>query len=173
MDSSPLIGLSSVEAISDSHKCDRFRCGNQELDNWLRQYALTNEGVLSRTFVVHEALEVKGYYSLCTSSIAKTDAPPAALRHKLPRYPLPCMLLAKLARDEQYRSAGLGSTLLRDAILRVLKVAEDVGIFALLVDAIDERAALFYEGFGFLRFPGNANRLLIAVQDLRENARRP
>jgi GNAT superfamily N-acetyltransferase len=163
-------GLSEVEPISSGHDCAEFTSGNDEMDRWLKRFALKNAQMgSSRTFVVHSLQAVKGYYALSSAQVLREEAP-ATLAAGLPRYPIPAVLLARLANDISCRGQGVGKVLLRDAMLRVLRVSEDVGICALIVDAIDQNAISFYEHHGLVRFPENPARLAISIKDIRASA---
>ena len=65
--------------------------------------------------------------------------------------------------DRRYQKQGYGDTLIADAFKRTKQLAEQVGIFGMVVDAKDERAAGFYEGFGFRRLAGTENRLVLPL----------
>jgi GNAT superfamily N-acetyltransferase len=63
--------------------------------------------------------------------------------------PVPVMVLARLALDARAQGIKLGAALLQDAVARVQSVAENAGVRALLVHALNERARQFYEHYGF------------------------
>ncbi len=94
--------------------------------------------------------------------MGRFDDLPPDLRRRLPRYEaIPAALIGRLARDERVRGQGVGELLLADAIVRILSAAQSVAVFAIVVDAKDERAATFYEGYGFERFPTRPLRLFL------------
>ncbi len=62
--------------------------------------------------------------------------------------PVPVMVLARLAVDNQAQGIKLGGSLLQDAVNRAVNVAQNTGVRALLVHALHERAKLFYEHYG-------------------------
>ena len=82
--------------------------------------------------------------------------------------PVPVMVLGRLAIDRQYQGQGLGRILLRDALLRTLRAAEIAGIRAVLVHAIDEPAAHFYDAAGFVRSPVRESLLMITLAQVRK-----
>jgi ribosomal protein S18 acetylase RimI-like enzyme len=84
------------------------------------------------------------------------------IAHKLPRYDtIPASLIGRLARDQRTRGQGLGELLLVDAIRRIFGAGRSIAVFAIVVDAKDERAVDFYKGFGFLPFPLRPRRLFL------------
>jgi GNAT superfamily N-acetyltransferase len=106
---------------------------------------------------------VVGYYGLSSAQIELTELP-ADIARRLPRYPsLPATLLGRLAVDLTVRGQGLGSYLLIDAFRRVVRVPTDVASWAMLVDAIDDEAARFYEHYGFTRFLDRPSRLFLPM----------
>ncbi len=144
--------ITSPTLLSPVHDVSRFDCGNAALDEWLRTHALRNQGSgASRTYVVEEESRVVGYFALANGGVAAAEAP-GKLRRNMPD-PIPVMILARLAIDRSWQGRGLGLDLLRDAVLRTQQAAMIARIRALLVHAIDEGAAQFYERAGFLRSP--------------------
>ena len=82
------------------------------------------------------------------------------------------ILLGRLAVDTRRQGAGLGASLLQDAVRRVAGVADDVGIRALLVHAIDEPAAAFYRRFGFVPAPMDDRTLFLPIQNIQASLKR-
>ncbi len=64
-------------------------------------------------------------------------------------FPIPVALLARLAVNGGHRRAGVGRSLLLEALHRVIRASDELAVRAVIVDAIDERAASFYRHFGF------------------------
>jgi ribosomal protein S18 acetylase RimI-like enzyme len=145
------------------HDRAAFSCGQAELDGWFRQRAGQDERRnVARVFVaVDDALGVVGFYSLSAFALAVPDLPDEIAR-RLPRYDaIPAALIGRLARDVRARGQGLGELLLADAIRRILGASRLVAVFAIVVDAKDERGAAFYRGFGFSPFPLRPLRLFL------------
>jgi ribosomal protein S18 acetylase RimI-like enzyme len=117
---------------------------------------------VTRVFVAVSAdLGVVGFYSLSALSLS-LDNLPAEVAQKLPRYPaVPAALIGRLARDERVRGQGIGELLLADAIQRILAAGRSIAVFAIVVDAKDERAVDFYQAFGFRVFPLHPRRLFL------------
>ena len=67
--------------------------------------------------------------------------------------PVPVLVLGRLAIHKDHHQQGIGTALLRDAILRAIQAAEIAGVTALLVHAISEQAKRFYRSRGFIESP--------------------
>jgi predicted N-acetyltransferase YhbS len=156
--------IGAPEHLTPEHDLAAFDSGVPALDDWLKRRALANEEAGgSRTYVVCAGGRVVGYYALATGGVAQT-ALTGRVRRNMPN-PLPVMVLGRLAVDQAYRDRGLGSGLLRDAILRTLQAAQVGGIRAILVHAISEEAKRFYARHGFVASPTDPMTLMITVAD--------
>ncbi len=96
----------------------------------------------------------------------KHDEAYERVRKGMPRYPVPVMLLARLAIDWQEQGKGLGSALLKDAILRTACAADIAGVRALSVHGKDDAARAFYERFDFDPSPTDPYHLFLLTKDL-------
>ncbi len=145
-----------------------FDCGYQDLNQYLRHYALKNDQLsISKTFIaITETEHVAGYMTISTAQIA-AESLPEELRVKLPRYPVPAFRIGKLAVDLQFQGSGIGSWLLTEACKKAVEVSQSVGLFAVLVDAIDEKAKSFYEKYGFVPFSGHPLTLFLPLATLK------
>jgi GNAT superfamily N-acetyltransferase len=83
------------------------------------------------------------------------------------QYPIPVVLLARLAVDRAYQGQGIGVGMLQDAIRRTLLISEQAGIRALLTHPIDANADAFYRRFGFVSSPVRDGQLLLLLKDAR------
>ena len=164
-----------VEPLARSHDREGFDCGTPELNDYLRRQAAqdTRRGV-SRVYVARErgSSKVLGYYTLSAASFGKKSLPEKEAK-RLPHYPVPAALLGRLAIDRTCQGQGLGKYLLFDALHRVLHAAETLAVYALVVDAKDGNARMFYERYGFLRFPDSPMRLFIPIETLRRATEQP
>ncbi len=153
----------TIEALGKQHNRATFTCGQADLDAWFRQRATQDERRnVARVFVaVDDDLGVVGFCSLGAFTLT-LDHFPGELAGKLPRYDaIPAALIGRLARDVRVRGRGLGELLLADAIVRILGAGRALTVFAIVVDAKDERASRFYTEFGFRSFPLHPNRLFL------------
>jgi ribosomal protein S18 acetylase RimI-like enzyme len=158
--------LSAPAPLTATHDISGFSCGEIALDEWLRFRALKNEASgATRTYVVCLGNEVVGYYSLAVGSIEHQFAP-GNIRRNMPR-PIPVMILARLAVDCRHGGRNIGTGMVRDALLRTLQAADIAGIRALLVHALNEKAAAFYRKCGFAPSPFDPLVLLLALEYVR------
>ena len=158
-----------VEALRKDHERASFRCGATALDEFLARYARQNaDAGVARTFVAvaPPSERVVGYYSLAASSIAFASVPDQ-LKRRLSRYPVPSILLARLAIDVTVQGQGLGAALLADAGRRVARLSIDAGIRLLEVEAKDESAHSFYRKHGAVSLLDDARHLVFDVGTFR------
>jgi GNAT superfamily N-acetyltransferase len=154
------MALSPPEPVAANYALDAFDCGEASLNDWLKRRALKNQASgASRCFVVCERNAVIGFYGLSAGGIHHEGAP-NPMRRNMPD-PLPVLLLGRLAIDRRYHNEGLGRALLRDAMLRAVRVAGNAGIFTVLVHALSEQAKRFYLSRGFAESPLQPMTLLI------------
>ena len=153
----------SIEPLGKHHDRKTFCCGQPALDDWFRHRASQDEKRnVARVFVaVTPDLGVIGFYSLSSLSLS-LESLPEEVAHRLPRYDaIPAALIGRLARDERVRGSGVGELLLADAIQRILGAGRSMAVFAIVVDAKDDRAVDFYQAFGFRVFPLQTKRLFL------------
>jgi GNAT superfamily N-acetyltransferase len=142
-----------------------FSSGKPELDDWLARRALKAEGRSARTYVVVAPENViAGYFCLAASSIEISASPPNVARN-MPRQ-IPVILLGRLAVASRFQGLGLGKSMLRDALVRAAASADIIGARALLIHALDEKSAHYYEALGFLRYPKDSKAFFVPVSTL-------
>lgn len=151
------------------HEVAGFACGEESLDRWLRRFAGQGERRDStRTFVVTDGDgAVRGHYTLAAGQIEHAQATGTVRRGLSRHFPIPVAILARLAVDTRSQGHGLGARLLSNALERVGRAAQDVAVRAVVVNAIDERAAGFYERFGFRSLGMAPRTLMVTLAELR------
>lgn len=161
-----LPALSAPEHLTADHDIADFDSGEPSLDNWLKRHALANEGLgASRTYVVcAEGGRVAGFYALATGAVMREHAPRAIAR-RMPD-PIPVMLLARLAVDRNLQRGGIGSGLLKSAVLQTLSVASIAGVRAMLIHALSDDAKRFYMRYGFVESPTESLTLMATLAQL-------
>lgn len=160
------MGISTAPtALTGSHEVSEFDCGNGALNDWLIKRALKNQSSgASRTFVICQDDRVVGYYALASGSVERIASTKSIARN-MPE-PIPVMVLGRLAIHNTMHGQRLGSALLKDALLRTLSVAKNVGIRAILVHAISEDAKRFYLGYGFQVSPIDPMTLMLPTRHI-------
>ena len=151
-----------------------FDCGVPELNSFFDRHALSNhERGIGKTFVLAgqgEGPRVLGFYTLSFTSVVANELP-REMRQHLPRYPIPCALIGRLGVDRRAQGQKWGLRLLLDGLHRLVVAGEQVGGFAVVVDAKDEKAQAFYERFGFFVLDAVApfpRRMLINMSRVRD-----
>lgn len=158
-----------IEPLASHHDRSAFSCGQPELDEWFRRRAGQDEKRnVARVFVaLDDKLGVVGFYSLSSYTLALTDLPEEVAK-KLPRYDaIPAALIGRLARDERVRGKRIGELLVADAVRRILAAGRSLAVFAIVVDAKDERAVAFYRDVGFVPVPSRPARLFLLTSTAR------
>jgi len=156
-----------IEKLQRHHPLETFDCGREALNRFLIRYALqSQQGGASQTYVALTGEAVVGYYTLVVGQVDYDDAP-ERLKKGLARHPVPIMLLARLAIATSCQGKGLGSGLLKDAMLRTLQAAEIAGIRAFVAHAKDDAAKAFYERFDFVPSPSYPYHLFRLMKDVR------
>ncbi len=159
--------LSAPRALEAGHLLDGFDCGKPVLDDWLIRHARqAHAGGSARTYVVLDDQRVAAYYSLAVGQIDSVEAP-ERVRKGMGNYPIPVVILARLAVATVDQGRGLGVGLLQDAIRRTVLVADQAGVRALLTHPIDDAAARFYLRFGFEASPVREQQLILLLKDAR------
>jgi len=156
----------AIEKLSVRHDVAHFECGKDELDRFLVRYALANQQANSaQTYVACGGNRVFGYYSLTVGAVTRADSS-ERVKKSMPRYPIPVMILARLAVDQNAHGQGIGRALLKDALTRTAQAADIAGIRALLVHAKDDEARQFYEKFDFEPSPTDPYHLFLLMKDI-------
>ncbi len=159
--------VSAPEHLTAEHDVSAFDSGVPELDIWLKRRALQNEASgASRTYVVSAGGRVVGYSALATGAVAQQEAT-GKVRRNMPD-PIPVMVIGRLAVDREYQGKGIGSALLRDALLRTVHAASIAGIRAVLLHAISDEAKRFYEKVGFSASPVEPMTMMITLADVEK-----
>lgn len=161
------MSLCGPEPLGLQHQLEGFDCGTPALNDWLLRHARQAHGSGSaKTFVVADSGRVVGYFSLTVGQVDVLEAP-ERISKGMGRYPLPAVILARLAVSMGDQRHGIGFGMLQDAIRRTMLIAEQAGIRAMLTHPIDEEAAKFYTRFGFIASPLRERQLLLLLKDAR------
>ena len=160
----------TIEQLGKDHQRSDFSCGKSSLDDFIRSRVSQYEKRrLGKTFVAvrQDSKQVLGFYTLAAGAVAFKQLPSDRSR-KLPKHPIPVVLLARLAVDKSTKGLRLGEALLLDALQRSLDLSQGLGIHAVEVDAIDETAAAFYAKYGFSPLIDNPLHLYLSITTLED-----
>ncbi|NER20633.1 MAG: GNAT family N-acetyltransferase [Symploca sp. SIO1B1] len=148
---------------------DTFDCGNRVLNQYIKKYAWQNhQKGIAKTFIALPAsggLKVNGYYTI-TTGIIEYESFPESYQRKMPASPITATLIDKLAVDSPVQGQGLGEELLVDALYRIVCTAQEIGIFAIRVDAIDLQAKEFYLKHEFIPFQDKELSLFLPLESI-------
>ncbi len=159
----------NIGPLDTRHDRAGFHCGIVSLDDYIQKQARQDiKRRISRVFVATTEKQpdtILGYYTLSTLAL-ELNALPQQLAQKLPRHPVPAALLGRLAVSLAAQGQGVGNMLLADAIKRILAVSDEIAIYALVVDALNEQALGFYEQFGFIPLCSGNHRLFLPLKSI-------
>ncbi len=160
-----------ITTLNKQYDRSSFSCGNDALDNYLtRQASQDIKRKTAAVFVLteHDKAEVKAYYTLSATTLLLHDLP-ESLQKKLPKYPsLPATLIGRLAVDKTLQGEGIGKRLLIDALYRAWDHSREIASMAVIVDAIDGDAILFYKHYHFLSLQGHSHKLFLPMKEIEQ-----
>lgn len=144
--------LQAPTPLTEAHRLEGFRCTEPALESWLKQRVRRNQqDGASRCYVVCAGEDVVGYYALAAGAVSHAQVP-GSVRRNMPE-PIPVVVLGRLAVHADWAGQGIGAGLLKDAVLRALRLSQELGIRALLCHALHEDAKRFYLHHGFVESP--------------------
>jgi GNAT superfamily N-acetyltransferase len=160
------LAVSAPEPMNETHDVSQFSCGKPSLDAWLKTRALSNQRKgFTAVLVVHENQRVVAYYGLAPTAVVPSVVP-RSIRTGQPPDPIPFLLFGQLATDERWADRGVGTGLLKHALLRCVHAAELIGGRAVIVNAIDLEAAAFWRRREFLPSKDNPLLLFRSIMDI-------
>lgn len=161
-------------ANASLHDLKNFNCGKPSLNEYLSRYAIKNNSLgVSRTWVLpcqsnEPKAPVAAYYTLASSAVSRESLPPQ--EKTLPAYPVPIILLARLAVSGDHHNKQLGIKTLIHA-LRAAYSFHQKGLPAIgvVIDVLDDDAMRFYNHVGiFTTFPHEQNRLFVHMNIIKQ-----
>ena len=154
-----------VEPLGAQHNRAAFRCTDHQITNYFRRHALANmQSHIANAWVIRdrETDFIVGFYTLSTASIAFDSVPPE-LTARLPRYPIPVVLLGRMGVDRRYERKGFGKRLVIDALLRVSRQGV-MAVFGMVVDPKAGVRDFYIKNFGFVPLGDNSGRLFLHLE---------
>ncbi len=157
-----------IELIKKEHDRTAFSCVTIELDRYLKEQASQDQKrKTSSVFIATQDKKIVGFFTLSATSISRESLPDNLIK-KLPRYPIPAVLLGRLAVSTEFNGKGFGKILLINAMKRALIASKTIGMFAFVVDAKNESAKSFYKHFGFIEFVDFPMRLFLPLNTIQD-----
>ncbi len=156
----------TIELLAKHHDRSGFECGEDALDRYLQtQSTQDSKRRTTRVFVATVENKVVGFYTLSATVLAR-EGLPEDVQKKLPKYPIPGILLGRLAVTKSHQNQKLGAHLLVNAMRRAFQASQSIGVYALVVDAKHDQAKAFYRKFGFIPFKDHPNRLFLPMETI-------
>lgn len=162
---------------SSRHKREGFSCGVEGIDNYFHKTANKfAKADLVRFYVIAEPDgAVIGFHTVNVHSVAYADLPGGSLRTQPRHGAIPAAYISMIGRDRRHRGKGYGGDLLVDALKRIVRAADEIGIAVVMLDVFDcgdpertGRRKALYEGFGFTPLPSNEFRMFLPLAAVRK-----
>ena len=140
-----------------------------EMNIFLRRHALDQAKTgISRTFVLRddqaeEPQRVVGYYSASAGHLQPRELPKVVSEQMT----IPVVFLQRLAIDKDFQHRGLGTKLLVHFLVSLVRVADDIGVYALVLEPLNARVDAFYRQFGLFPLPEDPSHLYVRIRDVR------
>lgn len=144
-----------IEPLGDDHNRAAFSCGRDYIDRQFHSRLDSQiKDNLARAFVAVEPgkKEILGFYVLRSHEIEAYRVPDQwggmIETHTLGS--VPSAFIALFATRERVQGRGIGRAMMADALRRIKRTSlETMGIYAVVLDALDQQAFAFYEKLGF------------------------
>lgn len=155
----------------DVHLAQSFDCGVPALNEWLQRYAWQNHnsgGARVYLSIDQAPNQIAGYFCLSAAHVDCKSAP-RRVTHGLAQHPIPVALIGRLGVDQRYRDRNLGRFLVLEAFRRIFKVAETIGVRAIIVVAKNDQVADFYKKLGFEVSVDDQRLFFITLKDAKKS----
>jgi len=158
------------------HDRGTFSYGVDRIDNFFRKTAnkLARAGNVRIFVMVDGDGQVVGFYALNAHAVDYRDLPARFARSRPAHGSIPAAFLSMIAVDRRQAGKGLGGDLLVDALLRVTRVADELGIALVMLDILDDgdqtavqRRKALYERYGFAPLTSDPLRMVLPVATIR------
>lgn len=159
-----------IELLNSSHDRQGFDCGNENLNQFLRQTARQHiQKGISRTFVLVDREQpqvIVGFFTLSLCEVRAEKLPPRWSKKYPPK--VPGVKLARLAVAKARQRQGIGQILMVEAMQRAVTIANNAGVIGLFVDAKDKAAAGYYERYGFVRLEDSCLEMFLPLSTIEQ-----
>lgn len=148
---------------------DDFDCGDPAINASLRQITRKPDDIESSPVftAVDERNIINGFYSLTATNIEFAELP-ENLAEKIDTYPIPTVVINRIAVHKTLQRKGIGARLLIDALQRIHDTANEIGVMVILVEAANERLRAFYLHYGFIPLSGSNSRLFLPMEKITQ-----
>lgn len=163
--------MTTIHLLTSAHRRDGFNCGEVALNEFLlRQSGQLQKRGIGKTYVATagDGVSVIGFV---TASAGQITTSSLAGQSKLPRYPAPILRIGRLAMDARHQGRGIGQDLLAFALRLAVDFSQQVGLYAVVVDAKHDKAKSFYMKLGFIATQDNPLCLYLPISTLEQSVR--
>lgn len=168
----------SIEPFDpERHDRDGFSCGVEQVDNFFKLTAnkLTRADNLRVFVMVASERSVIGFYALNAHAVRYEELPAKFARTRPSHGTIPAAYISMIGLDQRFSGHGYGGDLLIDALKRISRAADTIGIAVVMLDVLDDgkedlvaKPKSLYEGYGFAALPSNPLRLFLPVETVRK-----
>lgn len=163
----------------DPERHDRasFSCGVPQVDNFFKKTAnkLARADNLRVFVMVGADGDVIGFYALNAHAIDYRALPSKYARTRPAHGSIPAAFLSMIGVDRRHAGHGYGGDLLVDALLRIVRASEELGLAVVILDVLDDgepdlvaRRLKLYQRYGFQPLPSNPLRLFLPPATVRQ-----
>ncbi len=158
-----------TEVLTKRADLSSFDCGRPALNEWLEKYGWSSQqSGTAKTYIIWDGDQIAGFYSICPAEITYEQVVVRMKKGQPKGRSIPVIKIACLAVSKDYQGIGLGSAMLKEALLKCLSAADIISGRAVIVDAIDDGAVSFYEQFDFVSSPANKRLMMLMIKDLKK-----
>ena len=161
----------------ERHDRTSFSSGVEQIDNFFKKTA--NKLVKAdnaRVYVmVTEDGALIGFYAANAHAVAYQALSGRFARRRPGHGLVPAAFISMIAVDKRFQGAGYGGDLLVDCLIRIARVADQLGIAVIMLDVLDcgndelvRRRLSLYRRYGFEPLPSDPLRMFLPVATVRK-----
>ncbi|MBB1248621.1 GNAT family N-acetyltransferase [Rhizobium sp. G21] len=158
------------------HDRDGFSSGVMQVDNFLKKTAnKLSQADNLRTYVMTEdGQTITGFYAINSHAIDYHDLPTRYARTRPGHGMIPAAFISMIGRDQRYYGKGYGGILLMDCLVRLTRVADQIGTAMVMLDVLDcgdlertTRRMELYRSYGFMPLSAQPLRMYLPIATVR------